>query len=295
MRRPGSIELMMLTTIVMWALNLTLTRYVLTHGFEPLAYATLRYALAVLIFAAIVLTTQGSLRIERSDLPLVLLAALMIVLNQTSFVYALDTTSASTIGLLLGATPAIAALIALAFGLERMSRRFWIASLVSFAGVGLVALGSGGSVSASPLGILLGVSTAASWAAYSLCAAPLMQRYTASHVSALVLGIAWIGIAAAGAPQTLDQELGLGWEVWTLFVLATIGPLVIATIFWFRVLGRIGVSRATLAANLQPFVAAVFALLLLSERLTVLQAAGGVLIAGGILLARRRTVVPVAE
>jgi drug/metabolite transporter (DMT)-like permease len=295
MRRPRSIELMMLTAILMWALNLTVTRYILTHGFHPLAYATIRYGLAVLIFVAIVLATQGSLRIQRRDLPLVLLAALMICLNQISFVYALDTTSASTIGLILGATPAIAALIGLALGLERMSRRFWIASVVSFAGVGLVALGSGGAVSASPAGILLGLATAASWAAYSLCAAPLMQRYSASHVSAVVLGIAWIGIALAGAPQTLDQELGLGWEVWALLVLATLGPLVLTTIFWFRVLVQIGVSRATLAANLHPFIAAVFALLLLSERMTLLQAVGGVLIAGGILLARRRAVVPVAE
>jgi drug/metabolite transporter (DMT)-like permease len=295
MRRTRSIELMMLTTIVMWALNLTLARYILTHGFQPLAYASLRYGLAVLIFVVIVLATQRSLRIERGDLPLVLLGALMMFVNQISFVYALDLTSASTIGLLLGATPAIAALIGLALGLERLSRRFWTASLVSFAGVGLVALGTGGTVSASPVGILLGLSAAASWAAYSLCAAPLMQRYSASHVSAVVLGLAWIGIAAVSAPQTLEQELGLGWKVWTLFVFTTIGPLVLSTILWFRVLARIGVSRATLAANLHPFVAAVFAVLLLSERLTLLQAAGGVLIAGGILLARRRTVVPVAE
>lgn len=286
---------MLLTTIVLWALNLTLTRYILTHGFEPLAYATVRYGLAAVLFVGIVLVSQGSLRIARRDLRLVLLGALMIFLNQISFVYALATTSASTIALILGATPVIAALIGLALGLERLSRRFWIASVVSFAGVGLVALGSGGTVEATPGGILLGLATATSWACYSLAAAPLMQRYTASHVSALVLGIAWIGIAIAGAPQTLAQDFRLGWEVWTLLALATLGPLVLTTILWFRVLARIGVSRATLASNLHPFVAAVFALLLLSERMTALQAAGGVLIAGGILLARRRAAVPVTE
>ena len=46
MRRPSSLEVMLLTTVVLWALNLTVTRYVLTHGFEPLAYATVRYGLA---------------------------------------------------------------------------------------------------------------------------------------------------------------------------------------------------------------------------------------------------------
>ena len=82
--------------------------------------------------------------------------------------YALHSTSASTIALLLGATPIFAALIGLALGLERLSRRFWIAAAISFAGVGLVAVGSGGDVSGDRIGILLGLATAATWAAYSV-------------------------------------------------------------------------------------------------------------------------------
>jgi drug/metabolite transporter (DMT)-like permease len=287
LRAVRPIHLALLLTIVLWALNLTMTRYILTHGLEPLAYATLRYGLAAVIFVAIVLVAERRLRISRRDLGLVGLAALFVFLNQLAFVYALDTTSASTIALVLGATPAFAALIGLALGLERMSRRFWLASVVSFGGVGLVALGAGGEVEGGAGGVLLGVATAATWAAYSVAVAPLMQRYSASRISAVVISLAWLAIAAAGAPQTAEQELGVGWEVWLLLVVATFGPLVVTTILWFHALGQIGPSRATLIGNLQPFVAAVFALVLLSEQMTVIQAAGGVLIGGGILLARR--------
>ncbi len=38
MRRPSTVEVMLLTTIVLWSLNLTVSRYILTHGFQPLAY-----------------------------------------------------------------------------------------------------------------------------------------------------------------------------------------------------------------------------------------------------------------
>jgi drug/metabolite transporter (DMT)-like permease len=161
---------------------------------------------------------------------------------------------------------------------------------VSFAGVGMVALGTGADVSGDLTGILLGVATAATWAAYSVAIAPLMRRYSPSRISALVLALGWLGVATAGVGQTAGQELGLGWEVWLLLVFATLGPLVLTNVLWFRSLHRIGPARATLAANLQPFVAAVIALVLLSERLTRWQVAGGVLIAAGILLARRRRV-----
>ena len=86
----------MLVTVLLWALNLTMTRYILTHGFEPLAYATVRYGIATAIFVGIVLVGERALRVARADLPLASLAALLIFLNQLCFVFALDRTSAST-------------------------------------------------------------------------------------------------------------------------------------------------------------------------------------------------------
>jgi drug/metabolite transporter (DMT)-like permease len=288
---------MLLTTVVLWALNLTASRYVLTHGFQPLAYSTLRYATAAAIFLALTFAVERALRVARSDLRLVLGAAALLFVNQIGFVYALDRTTASTVGLILGATPIFAALIAVALGLDRLSARFWIATVVSFAGVGLVAVGGGREVSADALGIVMSVVTAATWAGYSVLVTPLQERYSAYRVSALVLALTTVALAVAGSTQTATQELALGWEVWSLFAFAVLGPLVVTTVLWYRTLDRIGAARATLAANLHPFVAALFAVILLSETMTLVQVAGGFLIAVGIVLARRRRrpVAPGAE
>jgi DME family drug/metabolite transporter len=287
------VELMLLAVVVLWALNLTVTRYVLTHGFEPLAYATVRYGLATLVFVGLTLVTERSLWVARRDWPLVLAAALTLWLNQLAFVYALEGTTASTIGLILGATPVFAALLGLGFGTERPAARFWLGAAVSFGGVGLVAAGSGGHIEGGPAGIALGVATAASWAAYSVAITPLLSRYSPYRISALVLGLGWILIAITGSSTVAGQDFSVGAWVWALLVFATLGPLVTTNVLWFRSLDRIGPARATLAANLQPFVAAVFALVLLSESMSLLQVAGGGLIGVGILLARRRRAVPV--
>jgi drug/metabolite transporter (DMT)-like permease len=293
MRRPTTVELMLLATIVLWALNLSVTKYILTHGFLPLPYASVRYGFAGLIFVALTLYVERTLRVERRHLPILALAAGTLWLNQLSFVFALDVTTASTIGLVLGAIPIFAALLGLALGTERPTGRFWIAALVSAVGVGLVAAGSGGETTSSVAGILLGLSTAATWAAYSVIVAPLMRTYSPSRMSAIVIPGAWIAIILSGLTQTSDQEWDLGWEIWVLMVFATIGPLVLTNVLWFRSIHRIGANKATLAANLQPFVAAVLAVVLLSEPLSWLQMAGGALIALGILAVRRRA--PVAQ
>lgn len=279
---------MLLATILLWALNLSVTKYILSHGLGPLPYATVRYALAAAVFVVLTLVAERTLRVERRHLPLLGVATAMLFLNQLSFVFAVDLTTASTIGLVLGAIPVFAGLLGLALGTEPPTRRFWLAASLSAVGVGLVAAGSGGELGHDLGGIVLGLCTAATWAAYSVAVAPLMGTYSPSRASAIVLPAAWVGLLLVGLPQTADQEWDLGWEIWALLVFATIGPLVVTNVLWFRSIHRIGANKATLAANLQPFVAAVLAVVLLSEPLSWLQVAGGVLIAVGILAVRRR-------
>lgn len=295
MRRPTAVEAMLLVTITVWALNLTMSRYILTHGVEPLAYSAVRYALASAVFVAIVLVAERSLRVERRHLPGFLAAGLALWLNQTSFAYGLSTTSASVIGLLLGATPIFAALIGVALGLEVLSPRFWVGAALSFLGVGLVAVGTGAELSGDLVGVGWGLLAAATWAVYTVLISPLMRRYSASHISAIVVPVALAGILVVGWPQAASQDWDVGWQVWTLLLAATLGPIVLTNLLFFRVLERIGAARATLAANLQPFVAVVIAVIVLDERMNVVQVLGGALIAAGILAARRRTPVSPAD
>src|SRR2546430_9345525 len=122
---------------------------------------------------------------SRRTLPVVDRAPHMSRLHQVPYVFALHTPRASTIGLVLGAIPIFAALFGLVLGTERPSNRFWVAAAVSFLGVGLVAVGSRSELSTSLRGIVLGLCTAATWAAYSVVVAPLMHTYSPSRMSAV--------------------------------------------------------------------------------------------------------------
>ena len=267
MRKPTSVEVMLLSAIGLWSLNLTVSRYILTHGFQPLAYSTVRYGARVARLhrdrarrRSGRCGSSGATRRSSSA------AAASLWLNQIGFVYALKTTSASVIALILAATPIFAALIGLAFGTERLPRRFWLGAALSFVGVGLVALGAGGELGGDAAGILFGILTAATWAVYSILVTPLMQRYSPSRISAVVL-LALVGRDRARR-LAADALAGLG---------ARLGGVGAArrsrrsarsssrTSSGSSSLDRIGASRATLATNLQPFVAALFAVVLLGE------------------------------
>jgi drug/metabolite transporter (DMT)-like permease len=279
---------MLLTTVCLWALNFTTSKYILENGFHPLSYSAIRYTLAALIFLAIVLPRERSLRIERRDLPLVGLAIVLLILNQLGFVFALDLSTATTVALLFGTLPIFTALIARLAGIERLGSRFWIAAALSFSGVVLVTIGSGKSVSGNVWGDLLAVLGAATWGAYSVALSPLMRRYSPFRLSAIFLLGAALALVLAASPELGDQSFDVGPWVWISFAYAVVGPLVVTNLLWFTAIDRVGPSRASLFANLQPFLAAVIAVLVLHESLSRIQLAGGLLIGAGIVFSRGR-------
>jgi drug/metabolite transporter (DMT)-like permease len=290
-RRPTA-DLMLLATVSLWALNFTVSKYILDHDFHPLAYSAVRYACAALIFAGITLAWEGSLRVARGDLPLIAVSTGVLFANQLGFVYALRFTTATTVALLFGTLPIFTALIARGSGVERHSLRFWVAASFSFGGVALVALGSGGNLSADLKGDGLALLGAATWAAYSVAIGPLMRRYSPYRLSAIFLLAVTVALLAAGSRQLAHQSFQFGGLVWLGFAFAVVGPLVTTNLLWFTAIDRVGPSRASLFANLQPFLAAIVALVLLHERITLVQVAGGFAIAGGIVLASRERAVP---
>jgi drug/metabolite transporter (DMT)-like permease len=294
MRRVTTVDAMLLGTVLLWALNITVTRYVLTHGWKPLAYGTLRYAAATTLFWAFTYRRERSFRIAKGDLWLVGVAAISLFLNQLCFVYALKLSHASTIALLLGATPIFIGLVALAVGIERPTRAFWAGALVTLAGVGLIAAASNGNFSSGLGGDLLAIGLAFTWSCYSIAIAPLMRRYSPFRISALVLACGWLPLALVSVPQVAEQHFHFGWKVWLGFGYAVVGPLFLTNILWFTAIDRVGPSRASLFGNLQPFFAVFFAIGLLSETLHPLEIAGGVLIFGGIILERVRRRAPTA-
>ena len=287
MRRPTA-DLMLLGTVSLWALNFTVSKYILDHGFRPLAYSSVRYACAAVLFAAITLAWENSLWIGRRELPLIVFCTAVLFGNQLSFVYALKFTTATTVALLFGTLPIFTALVARVSRVEHLSLRFWLAACLSFAGVALVAIGSGGELSTDLKGDGLALLGALTWAAYSVAIAPLMRRYSPFRLSAVLLLAVTVPLAATGSVQLGGQSFDFGALVWVGFAFAVLGPLVITNLHWFTAIDRVGPSRASLFANLQPFLAAIVALLVLSEKITKVQVAGGLAIAGGIVLASRR-------
>jgi drug/metabolite transporter (DMT)-like permease len=296
-RRPSIVDAMLLAAVLLWALNITVTKYMFEHGWLPLAYATIRYFVAIALFWIYTLWREGSFRIARADWIYVGIAAATIFVNQICFVYSLEFAHASTVSLLFGSCPMFVGLISIALLRMHLQRSFWIGAGLTFAGVALIAAGAGGGLVSGWKGDLLAVALAITWAAYTIAIAPLMRRYSPYRISALVLALGWAPLALVSIPQVGRQDFTFSGTVWLGFAYAVVGPLFLTNILWFTAVDRVGAARASIFNNMQPFFGVFFALLILSESLHVLEIAGGVLIFAGIAYERvgRRSRAPAAE
>ena len=282
-------DVLLLVTVLFWSFNFTAAKYALTHGFAPLVYSAFRFGVGALLFAGFTYAREHTVRVQRGDVLLLLGAATLgIWLNQVTFVYAVELTTAATVALMFGTLPIFVALIASLAGLGRLRVRFWLATALSFGGVVLVALGASGGLRGDIGGILLGLGAAGTWAAYSLVIGVLMRRYSPYRISALVLLAGCVPLFATAFQQLLEQDwTEPGALAWAAVIYGLLFSLVATNILWFTAIDRVGAARSSLYANLQPFLGAVFAVLILSESMSPLQVAGGFLLAAAIILAGR--------
>ena len=66
-RRASPVDAMLLGAVLLWALNVTVSKYMFEHGWRPLAYGTIRYFAAISLFWAFTYWRERSFRIARGD------------------------------------------------------------------------------------------------------------------------------------------------------------------------------------------------------------------------------------
>src|SRR5579885_2096883 len=231
---------------VFWALNLSVGKYALTHGFSPLAYAGPRNAIAGVFFLVAAGRRGEATRLRRSDLPMIALAALLgVVIDQLAFVYGLHEAQATVVGLVFGAGPIVTALIAFAIGAERLTRRGWLAAVVSTAGIALVALGAGTPLGGDARGAALAMLSTVAFAAYGVVLMPLVKRQSVLFVSGLVNMTAAVPILIVSVPSFRPAHWsGISASAWLAWGYGLAFSYILGNLLWMAGLRDVGASRA---------------------------------------------------
>jgi len=254
-------------------------------GAEPITLLAVRFLMATgLIWVIALVLVRPALRIGWRDLGYIALVGPLGV-GYASVVYflSLQLIDASLYAVLLYTYPAMVNAGSALFQRERLSSRRILSLIICFAGVVLATGLQGlGFVKVSGLGVVLGLTGAALYAAYNLGIQRQLRRHPSLVVNTYVMTFGAL-VALLIRPPSAWQG-NLGWDVMIVIVAMVLFCTVAPIFLYLSGLKRIGAGRAAIVSNLEPLVTIVLALTFLSERLDGLQVVGMAAVLGGVLL-----------
>lgn len=275
---------------LIWGVNYSVIKFG-TSVVPPLAFNGVRVALAALALASVALIWGGAAPARRDVFALLALGALGNGVYQIFFAEGIARTRAGEAALVVGASPALIALLGRLRGVERIDRRGAFGIALSIFGVGLIVLGRAASGEnahgGSLFGDLLVLFGSVCWAVYTVLLIPYMKRIGGFYVLALSLAGGSVVLLSAGAGAILQMDWGAvtAAAYWAMLY-AGLGGLVIAYLLWYHGVRVLGPTRTHLYANLQPFIALLVAWIMLGETPTLWQGIGAATIVTGVLLTR---------
>jgi drug/metabolite transporter (DMT)-like permease len=282
---------LMLLTTFFWAGNIVAGKMALT-GFSALALAQLRMAASAVIYWILYVSFRGfpSQRAsKRQWLILGLMALTGITLNQVFYIGGLAHTSVTHAGLIQAIGPVMVLLLAGFLHVETFTLQKIAGMAICFAGVAVLLLEKPGHASAAHwTGDVMMIAAGGVFAVYTILMKQVAHLYDTLTLNALVFGLGAVLLAPFCASATarvawrhVPGQAWLGLAFMVLF-----GSLIAYLIFGFA-LQELAASTVASFSYLQPLMAAVLGVWLLSERISASTVVGGAVILAGVYLTER--------
>jgi drug/metabolite transporter (DMT)-like permease len=276
------------SAIAIWSATAPFSKFALEQ-FPVLAYIVLRPIISIIILAGILVVSRQSLRIERADMPRVIITGVVgIAFSQLAYTAALDRTSVAHTVIIASISPLLVAAYRLVIKRQSLPGRSLFGLLGGFAGVVVLMLGAGGSSGTSISGDLLALVSAVTWMGATMWPVKQIQKYGAIRTNAWMFASSLLATVPFGIWELPSVARDVPEPLaWGALIYAATGGMVVGHFLWQRAVQQLGGARALVYLYLQPVGAMVLAALVLDERLNLIQAAGGAVALIGVALVRR--------
>jgi drug/metabolite transporter (DMT)-like permease len=271
-----------------WGLAAIFAKYGFERGVPPIRMAAARVLIACALLAALLAwRRRGLMRLPARAAPLLALFGACVAGVNLTYYVAIDRLAVG-VAISLQYTGPVLVLLWTALATRRSPGRLtWVAAAVTLAGAVLVSQALQAGARLDPLGLAAALGSAVTFGATLLTAEALGRRHV-HPATVLLWGFAVaVVIWSVAAPWWSFPVAALG-DAGVAAVLLGVGVVGTLVPFFLEV-GALRVLPAALvgiAATSEPVFAAAFAWMLLSERLTGTQLAGGALVVAGVALAQ---------
>lgn len=275
------------TAAVLWALIGPLANELFDEGVDAGTMAFWRATIAGALFVGHGVITETLVRPSRHELTLLVgFGVVGVAVFYVALPQAVDAGGVGLAAILLYTAPVfVAGASRLLFG-DRLDLRRGAPIVATLVGVGLVAVGAGGTVSRPAAALFWGLLAGLTYASYYVIGRLLGPAYGPAATYAIAFPVGAL-VLAPGA------DLGItGGRTWFLLAVLGVASTYLAYLLFATGLRRVDPTRASVVATLEPVVATALGAALYDERLGAVTLIGGaiVVVAAGASAGGGRTV-----
>lgn len=275
-----------LLIVLAWGVSFVSTKVLLDNGLRPAEIYIYRFLLAYLLVLCVChkRLLSNSLRDELLFATCGLCGGSIYFIAENT---ALEYTLVSNVSLITAISPLLTTfLIGMIYKSERPNKGIYIGSVVALIGVACVIFNSSFVVKMNPIGDLLSLAAALSWAVYSLVLRKLNALYSIMFISRKTF---FYGVLTAlpymfTEPEITSPTVLLQADVWPHMLFLGVFASMIAYVIWAQSVKHLGAITASNYIYLQPIVTLIASVIILSETITIVGYLGCALILGGLWL-----------
>lgn len=268
-------------TVTAWASSFPAIRAGLA-GFGPAEMAALRFALAGAPAALFLIATRAKLP-ERADIWRFLVGGVIFIAGYALLLnFGQRIVPAGPAAFIINTNPIMTAVLAMLILGERFSLTAWLGTALSFAGIGVIALGKGLDVEIG-LSVLLILGAAFCNAITTVVQKPLFARYKPLHVAFWNQAIGGFVLLPFLPGAIAQAQVAPAVSFWSVVYLALV-PSLIAYGTWAITLSRLPAARAANFQYCVPPMATLMGFLWLGEVPTLFGIIGGAMALVGVVV-----------
>ena len=278
-----------LLTILIWSSTFISTK-VLLSVLSPVEILVYRFGFAYLLMFLVYPHVH---RIEsvKTEVKVALAGLMGGTLYFMAENYALKFSLASNVSLLVSTAPILTAVAAHVFlDNEKITRNIIVGGAIAFAGVGLVIFNGKFILRLNPVGDILAILSALSWAVYSIIIKKLNSKYSTFYITRKIFFYTLITVIPFMflSPVRTDLRPLLDWKIAGNLLFLTLFASCGAYVVWSKVIWAFGATKANNFIYFIPLLTMLASTLILDEPLTAFALAGASLIFAGVYITARR-------
>ncbi len=278
-----------LLAVIFWGASFVATKIALGE-LSPLSVILLRTFLGIIFISGFALYTKRDFKISFENMKRIFVLALILICHLLIQVTGIKYTTATNTGWIVGVTPVFMALLGFIFFKEKLSPMKISGIVIAFAGLVLL-ISNGNFLSIGLLshkGDFLVLISAFTWGIYSM----VNKKISISYSPVMTILFLFIMLEILLLPFAINHDsiysaAHLSAKGWAAILFLGIFSSGTSFVLWSKSLSELEATKAGAFLYLEPFVTVFAAWIFLSELITFITIASGLIITAGVILVNR--------